>query len=175
MNININNPIQKEKSIKHEWANTKINNYHWDTHKIRKIHEPLPPPKSSVKAPDYSNVDKLELKKGEDIVQKLNQFQDTKTMPQPDAVQLLTTMRNWGRGSKLTKATRSHLTEERYKNPNTRFYPIVKKPLIDPVIPFKQINSRDYKRTKISENARIPTSSVKPYPLINNNDFYPNK
>jgi hypothetical protein len=171
--MNKNNPKNKHKSVQHEWLNKKMNNYHWNTHKIRKIHEPLAPPQSSIKPPNYTKVDTLELQQGEDIVNKLNDLQNknVKTMPQQDAVQVLTTIRNWGRGSKLTKATRSYLNEERYKNPNNRFLPIVKKPLRDPVIPFKQVSSRDYKRTKISENVRKPNMNVMPFPI--DRDFYP--
>ena len=173
--MNKNNPRNKQKSVQHEWLNKKMNNYQWDTHKIRKIHEPFAPPQSSIKPPNYTKVDTLELKQGEDIVNKLDELQDkdVKTMPQQNAVQVLTTIRNWGRGTKLTKATRSYLNEERYKNPNTRFYPIVKKALRDPVIPFKQVSSRDYKRIKIAENVRKPDMGVKPFPIVGNNDFYP--
>ena len=47
---------------------------------------------------------------------------------------------------------------------------MLKKPLRDPVIPFKQVSSRDYKRTKIAENVRKPDMGVRPFPISRN--FY---
>lgn len=155
-------------------VNSKFVNYHWQGGRNMRFHDPQLPPMSEPKKENYSKIDNIELKPGQDIVSELNKFNESSgdISYHPDEINKnFKQIKNWGRGSGLTKAPRTILNNARYETENTRFHPIVRKPLIDPVQPFKTLNSRDYKRDKISENTRVPIGAVRPYPLVNNKLF----